>query len=380
MILHNPISFLLGEKETASALKTCQRERERERLSSLNTCQRENHVSPLKGRVLGGTLGVLVTLAALVVLVACPAASSGGGGTGYVCTNGSASSLRDATADGLTRCASCDLLYRLDGTTDVVGTSCEQVAVGEATRIGMVTEFGVGETGSFGLAAIDNTLYMVGLQADFLYTLNIDPDDSTPDGMAIQVGSLSAGFGVGETAPTGLAAIGNTLYMVGIVNGVLYTLNIDPDDGTDDGRAMQVGGLSAGFGVSERFPSGLAAIDATLYMVGQTANALYTLNIDPADGTADDGMAAQVGSTPAGFGEGEDQVNDLAAIGTTLYMVGERTDVLYTLNTTTGMATQVGSAANFGVSENNPTGLAAISNTLYMVGTGGDALYAIRYQ
>ena len=89
----------------------------RERLSALNTCQREggraSSHSPLKGRALLSALGAaLVVLVALIVLVACSAAPSGGvgpgGGTGYVCANGTPSSLRDATADGLTRCVSCN--------------------------------------------------------------------------------------------------------------------------------------------------------------------------------------------------------------------------------------------------------------------------------
>ncbi len=58
----------------------------------------------------GALVATLVAFVALVVavLVACPAANSGGGGIGYVCANGTASSLRDATADGITRCVSCD--------------------------------------------------------------------------------------------------------------------------------------------------------------------------------------------------------------------------------------------------------------------------------
>ncbi len=134
------LSLFLGEK------------RKEERVSVLRTCTREEHRSshfPLKGRVLWGTLGAaLVILVALVVLVACPAAPSAGGAnprylcengtpvdettdtTGqtrcascdggytleneacranrYVCLNGTPSSLRDATADGLSRCVSCN--------------------------------------------------------------------------------------------------------------------------------------------------------------------------------------------------------------------------------------------------------------------------------
>ncbi len=416
MILHNPISFLLGEKETASALKTCQRERERERVSSLKTCQRENHVSPhspLKGRVLWGTLGVaLMVLVALVVLVACPAANNAGGGsqyrytcangTGadatfdasadglsrcvscnggytllnevcltaydYVCLNGTPSSL-DATVDGLTRCASCNLLYRLDGATDVVGTSCGQVAVGEATRIGRAMQFGVGEGEPFDLAAIGSTLYMVGLETDALHTLD------TATGEATQVGSADQ-FGLSASASTGLAAIGNTLYMVEAVNDALYTLS------TTTGVATRESDASVDqFGVGESTPTGLAAISGTLYMVGRGNRILYTLNIDSAD-TTPDGMAIRVGSTAAGFGGSENQPSGLAAIGNTLYITGGSA-FFYTLDTTTGMAAQVGSvAAGFGVGESSPGGLAAIDSTLYMVGQGNDneALYALRYQ
>ncbi len=326
----------------------------------------------------GALVATFVALAA--VLVACPATpGASGANPRYLCENGTPVEGTTDTA-GQTRCMSCDPLYRLDGTTDVVGTSCGQVAVGEATRIGMVTEFGVGEINPYDLAVIDNTLYMAGLETDFLYTLNIDPDDSTPDGMAIQVGSVED-FGVGEEGPTGLAAISNTLYMVGLNNDVLYTVNIDPDDSTPDGMAIQVGRTPAGFNVGETLPTGLAAISNTLYMVGHAKNALYTLNIDPADGTADDGRAMQVGVLSAGFGVGEDQVNGLGAIGTTLYMVGQRNDVLYTLDTGTGMAIQVGMANQFGVSEGIPRGLAAIGNALYMVvGGSNGALFALRYQ
>ncbi len=359
---------------------------------------------------LGAILGALVLLL-VAVLVACPAANNGGGGsqyrytcangTGadatfdasadglsrcvscnggytllnevcltaydYVCLNGTPSSL-DATVDGLTRCASCNLLYRLDGTTDVVGTSCGQVAIGEATRIGMATEFGVGEGFPYDLAAIGSILYMAGGGTVALYTLD------TTTGRATQVGSTT-NFGVSEGFPVGLTAIGTTLYMTGAVTDALYTLD------TTTGVATRESDASVDqFGVSEGEPRGLAAISGTLYMVGQSNDVLYTLNIDSADGSPD-GMAYRVGSMTNLFGEGENNPTGLAAIGTTLYMVGFDNDVLYSLNTTTGVATQVGSAtAGFGVSEIQPSGLGATSTTLYMVGGATDALHALRYQ
>ncbi len=356
-----------------------------------------------------------MTLVALVVLVACPAANNRGGGPGggsqyrytcangtgadatfdasadglsrcascnggytllneacltaypYVCEDGTPSSL-DATADGLTRCASCNLLYRLDGTTDVVGTSCQQIALGEATRVGMADQFDVTEGQPNGLAAINGILYMVGSGNAVLYTLD------TTTGIATQVGSVDPGFGVSETRPFDLAAIDDTLYMVGQTNDVLYTLD------TTTGRAtlMSDAGVDD-FGVGEGSPTGLAALNGTLYMVGWNQFALYTLNIDSTDGSPD-GMAYRVGSA-TNFGASENSAVGLAAIGNTLYMLGQGKGVLFTLSTTTGRATQVGSVPfGFGVSEAETFGLAAVGNRLYMVGRTNDILYALRYQ
>ncbi len=360
--------------------------------------------------MLWGALGVLVLLL-VAVLVACPATPSGGA---YVCANGTpaagtanpAGQTRcascnsgfnpvngacltnylcangtpvDETTDtaGQTRCVSCDhpLFFALMGTSGEIGTTCRTVTeVGGAARISMVSDFGVVEGFPTGLAAISNILYMVGSTNAVLYTL----DPTT--GRATQMGSVPSGFGVSDVSPGDLAAIDSTLYMVGQINDVLYTLNIDSDDTIADGSADQVGSQSAGFGVGETLPSGLAAIDSTLYMVGEANAVLYTVNIDTTD-TVADGSADQVGNTAAGFGVGETRPTGLAAINNTLYMVGTDNDILYTLNTTTGGATRVGSVpSRFGVGERLPRGLAAINSTLYMVGSQNNALYALRYQ
>ena len=322
-------------------------------------------------------------MALVSLLMACPTAVGSGGATatyGYLCNNGTPSTRTDATADGISRCIQCNLpIFEFEGTTDTIGATCQPlVNIGEAVRIGNVTNFGaVNETVPRGLAAIGATLYMVGGSHDVLYTLNIDPDDATPDGTAIQVGSLSGGFGVGETVPEGLTAIGATLYMVGNTNRVLYTLNI-ADDATLDGTAIQVGSLPGGFGAGIASPEDLAVIDGTLYMV-TLSNFLYTLNI--ADDATPDGTAIRVGSLPAGFGVGEIGATSLGAIGATLYMAGLTNKVLYTLDSDTGRATQVGEiSAGFGQSENLPEGLQFIGSILYMVGNNNDALYALRYQ
>ena len=301
----------------------------------------------------------------------------------YVCENGTASSRNDVASEGMSRCVSCDPLYSLDGAADTIGATCSySVDVGEAVRIGSAETFGVGEDGEgspAGLAAIGNTLYMVGTNTDALYTVN------TTTGKATRVGNADKFGEEEEGLPNGLAAIGNTLYMVGGSKDALYKVD------TNTGKATRVGNAK-GFGVvvneadaddkGEHHPTGLAAIGNTLYMLGEVTAALYTLNTNT-------GEAKRVGSAK-GFGvvngvddKGEHLPSGLAAIGNILYMVGNVQDVLYKLNTTTGEATQVGSVDDaFGVNESTPNGLAIIGNTLYMVGgrNKGAALYALRYQ
>ena len=282
----------------------------------------------------------------------------------YVCTNGDPASGMDS-APNTQNCSACDIGYKREASGS--NMVCNRVAVGEASRISAATsQFGASEDFPYDLAAIGNILYMVGQQNGVLYTLD------TSDGSATRVGSSSS-FGVGEGFPTGLAALGTVLYMVGAETNVLYTID------TTAGSATRVGSVAAGFGVGETNPGGLAAIGTTLYMVGRSNDRLYTLNITPGDGT-DDGTAIRVGNS-SNFGVGETSPTGLAALGNTLYMVGLGNDVLYTIDTTAGSATRVGSvAAGFGVSEDTPTGLAAIGSTLYMVGRSTNALHVLRYQ
>ena len=173
-------------------------------------------------------------------------------------------------------------------------------------------------------------------------------------------------FGVGEDIPSGLASITDggttTLYMVGSTNDALYTLD------TSTGIATQVGTADK-FGVSpsEDIPSGLASIGDTLYMVGTNTALLYTLDTSS-------GVAVQVGSATT-FGVGEKVPQGLASIEDTLYMVGATKNALYTLDTVTGIATRVGATTDFGASETFPTGLESIGDVLYMVSQATDTLY-----
>ena len=167
-------------------------------------------------------------------------------------------------------------------------------------------------------------------------------------------------FGVREGSPSGIAFIGEDMYMVGDSTNRLYNLN------KETSIAIQIGTADA-FGVSEFNPRGLAAIGDTLYML--SAFGLETLNTRT-------GVATRVGRV-TNFGVNETSAADIAYDGTTLYMVGARNRTLYTLNPTTGVATRVGNASEFNVGERSPSGIEFIGNTLYMVGAGNRALYTV---
>ncbi len=292
----------------------------------------------------------------------------------YICPYGIAVA-GEATADGLVRCASCGPIATINGIPSELGTSCELIALGAAKRVGTTAQFGGSESQPRGLAAIGNTLYMTGSTEDWLYTLNIN------NGTAERV-DTSALFGVLEQNPYDLATVDNTLYMVGLRRGGrLYTLN------PTTGAASQVGTVNM-FGVGEISPTGLSAIGNTLYMTGSSKANLYTLNIDSTDMTPDS-TASRVGNVDLfglPMGAREEAPTGLAAIGNTLYMVGEDTDALYIINvdpedmTADGSAIRVGNATRFGQNEDLPRGLAAIGDILYMIGEGNRALYTLRYE
>ena len=190
----------------------------------------------------------------------------------------------------------------------------------------------------FGIASLregaDDTLYMLDNETKALYKRNTS-------GLFERVGNVTD-FDTGETNPQGLTAIGNTLYMVG---NNLYTLD------KETGVATRVGGsIQFEDHIKAR---GLASIGETLYMIGvqteENFSALYTLNMET-------GAAEQVGSA-VNFNiegvSGRFYPTGLTAIDNTLYMVGSRArgtpnqEILYELNTKTGTAEQVGDNLGF---------------------------------
>ncbi len=274
----------------------------------------------------------------------------------YTCPNGSAKSGM-TTMENQISCVSCD-------DDEGFHLKSEQCLTfdGTFTRVGSQTSFGVGEVTPVGLASIDDTLYMVGSTHDFLYRLVLE---GTNAGEAIRIGST---FTSSERRPQGLASITDndgttTLYMVGMITPALFTVDI-----TAGTIARVAGGVTSFGDVAETMPRGLASIGGILYMIGDNDNneTLYKIE-DPSSGIA---VSVSDPPPPASFGAvNEGMPYGLASIDNTLYMVGQANRALYRVNTSTGVATQVGSATNFGIAGSNaiPTGLASIGQTLYMV-------------
>ena len=150
-----------------------------------------------------------------------------------------------------------------------------------------------------------------------------------------------------------------SLLMLGCPDGNAGDLVCDASEGYYESNGVcirptgsfeAIGASVVEFGVSETDPRGTAAIGDTLYMIGNDNSALYTVNTT-------DGTAEMVGSGSGLAQAGEPR--GLAAVGNTLYMIADDND-LFEVDTTTGTASD--SSLNFGVmGDHVPQGLAAVS-------------------
>ena len=228
---------------------------------------------------------------------------------------------------------------------------------GVATQVGTTTAgFGVGENNATGLSFVGAVLYMVGSDTRFLYRL------------ALSGGSAGSATRVSSTLPTAsyMAEMHGVIYMTGgtAPDDRLHTLDLTT------GVITVIG--PAGFGIGETAPRGIASDDSNLYLVGDTKKTLCTIKTSgPNRGTA-----TQLNIIS--FGVGETVPESLATDGETTWFIGNTTNALYTLNLTTGEATRVGNATNFGpAGESSPSGLVYFNSTLYMVGSSNKKLYEV---
>ena len=185
----------------------------------------------------------------------------------------------------------------------------------------------------------------------------------TVTGVAARVALTQRLTGSVATA-SGLASYGGDLYMTAAaVSGKLFRVDLDSLSAT------QIG--SDNLGVSETKPRGMALLGGKLYLLGATTAALYELN-------SSTGAASQVGSATSFGSVNETAPLGLAALGADLYMTGGANDWLYRLDTGTGTGTRVGSVSQFGVSETVPAGLAGryIKPADFSITAGGVIRYS----
>ena len=288
-----------------------------------------------------------------------------------------------------------------------------------------VRAFATGEEEPTGIAYYDGTLYMAGNATKKLYRVKTESGEagfqsSTPVGGAEAIGSI-ANFGLSSSdIPGDLTEDQTALYMV--VNGnSFYQLNTSTGNvnsgrataitKTDHGLSNVVGiastdtdgslyvltststgsefgtiitGEALGRGsvsttpLSAPDPGNLSGLlnshstqtpDSTnpLYSVSSNGNgSLYNLGINGS-------RATLVETTNFGLSTREDRPKGIAwrdtSDGGILYMVGDRTDSLYTLDKTTGEATLLGALSGPTIAQHR--GLDWIDNKLYMLGLEG---------
>ena len=222
--------------------------------------------------------------------------------------------------------------------------------------------------------AFGGGLYMVG-DNDILYLVNRSTGSAERVGTSTRFGQSSR-----FQNPESMAFHNDVLYMVARSNNDyhIYSVNIDTGVATfiltrnslrkiaSNGTTMY--GLdssrrlytfdpalvtTAGDGAL-RLITGISTIrsiafapDGTLYVVGDASPNLYTVNTST-------GAATRVGSLGLA-----NSLIGMTFVGNTLFVTSRITDALYTVNTSTGAATRVGSATQFGVNEASPRALAA---------------------
>ena len=230
-------------------------------------------------------------------------------------------------------------------------------------------------------ARLEGRLYMVDRATDKLYVLDTDDGRST-FGLARHVDRSTVQFGATITNPAGIEWVGSDLYMVAPVGSesipspsALYKL--DPTTG----EATILGAL----GVVDPTDIAWDKDGSTMYLIDNDSDALYTVrqiqapSPPIATGTEHIGKLTRLDRT----GSTISAPRGLAFVGSMLYMVDDNTDSLYTVDTTTGFVTQVGSATTFGIVDANgqavadvsPRGLAWDGTNLYMM--TNDKLYTL---
>lgn len=195
--------------------------------------------------------------------------------------------------------------------------------IGNFTRVGIVNNFAA----SSGLA-YDNTnniLYDVENAGDTLGVIDVQTGARTQYGSGI----FYQGRSINRPSALEFDNNNNILYLID--NSRLFTINIPPS--ISSSPSLSIIGSSSSFGVGENQPASITfdTNNNIMYMVGHRTDVLYSLSLS-------NGRATQVGNTPAGYGLGLN-INAIQYDPNSDTLYGSSGNRLYTINTNTGAAT-----------------------------------------
>ena len=134
------------------------------------------------------------------------------------------------------------------------------------------------------------------------------------------------------------------------------------EDDDDDRPVINSYDSSRNSRITRQLLPGMYTIEATTYEQRVGGDFRIDMTVSPME-------AERVASTTVQFGQSLTSPKGLAWDGTALYMVDDGTDALYTVATSTGIATRVGTTTRFGLSDTDvqPRGLSWDGSTLYML-------------
>lgn len=204
---------------------------------------------------------------------------------------------------------------------------------------------------------VSMSLYLAGRTPAYLYRFF----QLSPTAVAVQVGDPSVGWGIGDSGIRGIAYHAGTNVMWACSpDNELMKVNY----GT--GVATPLAGAVANFGVGETKPAGLTFLGDTMYMLGNSTNALYSVDISDGSATEVADLNETVVRNVGGCAADEDSGR--------IYIVENNTDTLHYIVLGDEFVTYSSALLN-GV--NNPQGLAFHDGVLYCLDPQDDRLYTV---
>ena len=316
-----------------------------------------------------------------------------------------------ATADDDTDDESVDLTYTASGggydsvsevrTVEVIDFNAASAAFSFGTRVTSLTEGGSAGTESVSLSQAPRGDVTVSVSSDDTDALTVSPAtltftrDNWSTSQDVTLTPVDDTDTVNESVSVSWTAAGGGFNSVTDTQTVSIT---DDDSGsataelTFTGYPANLDERSAGFyriKLNEA-PTGDVTVAITKSSVAvtlTTTSLTFTTSnwsTDQEVQFATGGVLADTSNTftytvTGGGFSAASTTKSLSVLDTGLVMWGvdRNTDALYTINTSTQIATRVGTSTQFGIPEGNPNGLVRMNGKLYMLGNSNDSLIEV---